>query len=167
MRITLVHALLGGVALAMAACGRTPLHLDHTFHSADALACAVLDALASRDRAALEHLALSEREFRVFVWPRLPASRPERNVPVDYVWRDLRQKSEAHLAQTLSVHGGLRYTLRHVRFAGETSRYATFHVARRPTLIVSDSKGREQQLRVFGSVVFDGTRYKLFSYVVD
>ena len=75
--------------------------LANTSASPEALAAAVLDALARGDRARLDALALTEQEFRDHVWPDLPAARPERNLPFSYVWGDLHQKSNLSLAQTL------------------------------------------------------------------
>src|SRR5687767_12740935 len=88
---------------ASTACGGAVL--ENSQESPEALAHAVLDALARRDRTALQRLTLNEAEFREQVWPELPASRPERNLPFTYVWTDLRTKSEAGLAETLEKHG--------------------------------------------------------------
>jgi hypothetical protein len=155
-------------AFVTPACGGgDPRPLANTFESPDALARAVLDQLAHNDSAGLRALALSEEEFRSRVWPELPVSRPERNVPFEYVWRDLRQKSEGHLRQTLAEHGGRRYALVKVEFLGETTPYRTFQVAREAQLLVRDDRGEEHPIRVFGSVLRDGSRHKLFSYVID
>src|SRR5687767_9252327 len=75
--------------LILAGCSQPAPPLSHTFDSPEALASAVVAGLARRDAAALSSLVLSEQEFRAHVWPVLPASRPERNLPFDYVWKDL------------------------------------------------------------------------------
>ena len=156
------------VALGLiAGCRTAPTPLTGTHASADALAREVLAALASRDRARLESLALSEAEFRARVWPELPASRPERNLTADYVWKDLEQKSRASLQTTLARLGGRHLELRRVEFRGETTDYETFSVSRDAELVVADADGVERRLRAFGSVVSDGGRVKVFSYVVD
>jgi hypothetical protein len=128
---------------------------------------AVLDGIARRDTTALRALALNEEEFREHIWPELPASRPERNLPFSYVWGDLRQKSEAALSQTLARHGGRRYTLVSVRFAGDTTRYPSYSVYRETVLKVRDGQGIETDLRIFGSSLEKGDAWKVFSYVVD
>src|SRR5918994_7547737 len=116
MRRVVVFA--GGLALAAGmACTRVPPLAD-THPSPSSLASAVLDALARRDRSALEALALNETEFRDHVWPQLPAARPERNLPFSYVWGDLRQKSTQALSSLISREGGKRYELIDVRFTG-------------------------------------------------
>lgn len=155
-------------ALLSPACSRAKAApLEHTFGSPADLANAVLAAVASNDRQTLDALALSGREFRERVWPELPASRPERNLPLEYVWSDLRQKSQGHLRQTLGQHGGRRYTLVDLKFLGETTSYSTFEVSRKAELRVRNEQGEEQVLRLFGSVLRSGSEYKIFSYVVD
>jgi hypothetical protein len=141
--------------------------LANTYPSPHAAAAAVLEALARRDLMALRGLALNQAEFREHIWPDLPAARPERNLPFSYVWGDLHQKSEAALARTLQRHGGRRYTLSDVRFAGETTRYATYTVHRETTLRVRDERAVESEVRLFGSTVEKEGAWKVFSYVVD
>jgi hypothetical protein len=110
---------------------------------------------------------LNEQDFREHIWPELPASRPERNLPFSYVWGDLHQKSEAALAQILARHGGRRYMLMSVRFAGETTRYPSYTVYRETVLKVRDDQGIEADLRVFGSSLEKDDAWKVFSYVAD
>ncbi len=163
------------IAIALAAtlfapaCGSvSPLTppLTHDYPSADSLARAVLGALASKDRASLDALALSEQEFRDLVWPDLPASRPERNLPFSYVWGDLRQKSQSGLSATLSAHGGKPYELVRVTFKGDTP-YANYRVHRDATFRVTIASGEEVDLRVCGSMLEKDGAWKVFSYVVD
>ncbi len=161
------RALLLALTVASACSGAAPpLHTTH--ESPDALARAVLDALAARDEGRLRDLALNEQEFRDHVWPALPASRPERNLPFDYVWGDLQQKSANQLTQTLAQFGGRQYELVRVEFTGATTQYDAFAVHRDSRLVVRDASGVEHQLRIFGSALEtrDG-RVKVFSYVVD
>jgi hypothetical protein len=156
------------VALGLAgasACGRVP-PLANTSATPEALASAVLDALSRRDRARLDALGLSEREFRDHVWPDLPAARPERNLPFSYVWGDLRQKSNLSLTRTLETYGGKRLTLQGVTFAGVT-RYARYTVHRDATFEVLDGSGAPQTVRVCGSLLEKDGVWKVFSYVAD
>lgn len=151
--------------LLAASCGSAP-PLEHTHPSPEALARALLDALADGDRPALERLALSEREFRDHVWPELPAARPERNLPFSYVWGDLRQKSGESLSKSLSEHGGRRYALEAVEFEDETD-YRRYRVHREAGLRVRDEQGDEVTIHVCGSMIVKDGRWKVFSYVID
>jgi len=143
----------------------SPLH--HTFPSPEALSQAVLTALAADDVDTLRALSLDEMEFRTAVWPDLPASRPERNVPFDYAWGDLHQKSNNALRRLVARHGGRRYQLAGVGFAGETTEYRTCKVHREAILDLLDEEGEEIRLALFGSILERDGEFKLFSYVVD
>jgi hypothetical protein len=123
--------------------------------------------VTQRDLTTLRGLALTEREFHEHIWPELPASRPERNLPFSFVWGDLHQKSESSLKETLARFGGRRLTLVSVRFKGETSRYANSTVHRDTTLKVRDADGTETDVRLFGSSLQKDGAWKVFSYVVD
>jgi hypothetical protein len=156
------------VALAgLSACAAGPAPLEHAHSSADSLARAVLDAIERRDLGALNLLAVSEREFQEHIWPELPAARPERNLPLSYVWGDLHQKSDMMLRAMLAKHGGQKYVLRSVRFTGPTTSYETYLVHRDSELTVVDASGAELRLRLFGSMLENDGRVKVFSYMVD
>ena len=155
------------VLLALSACGRPEPLLSTTFDSPEALASAVASGLARDDKASLEALALSESDFRAHVWPVLPASRPERGLPFDYVWNDLRAKSNAHLAARLAGPSIGPITVDRVVFDGETTDYGGLVVMRKARVLVRDDRGQLRSLRLFGSVIRQDGRYKLFSYVTD
>jgi hypothetical protein len=148
-------------------CGAAHPPLEAGAETPEALARAVLDALAARDLERLEALALSEAEFRDRVWPELPASRPERNIPLEYAWKDLAQKSRASLSGILAAYGGRQFVLESVGFLGSSSEYSTFNVSRKAELIVRTSSGAEERIRVFGSMIRADGRVKVFSFVVD
>jgi hypothetical protein len=164
---------MAAVVVATAACStpaeptRSPAPLSHTFASPDDLARAVLAALERNDQEALRSLALSEGEFRDHVWPELPASRPERNVPFAYVWDQLHQRSTGDLASTLARYGGKRIRFVRTTFTGETTQYQSFVVMRDSEVIATDENGHDLILRLYGSAMVKDGRYKLFSYVVD
>jgi hypothetical protein len=153
------------IALAAAGCTSQPPLAD-TFSTPEAVASAVLDAVAAGDRARLDALALSEDEFKNHVWPDLPAARPERNLPMSYVWGDLHQKSRQMQTSALRRHAGKRYELRGVSFS-EVTPYAGFRVHRAATFRVRDAAGQETDLRVCGSMIEQNGAWKVFSYVVD
>jgi len=149
----------------MAGCAPPPL--AGSFDSAEALASAVLDRLEARDETGLLALAVNETEFRERVWPELPASRPDRNLPIGYVWTDLRTKSLGSLRGVLAEHGGRRYSLVAVRAAGGMTQYDSYLVHRETIVDVRDQAGSVQPLRLFGSMIEMRRRFKIFSYVVD
>jgi hypothetical protein len=158
------------LVIALGVCGgigcRTVPPLADMSASSEALAAAVLDALARGDRARLDTIALTEREFRDHIWPDLPAARPERNLPFSYVWGDLHQKSRIGLSQTIARYGGKRHELRRVTFGGKTP-YGAYTVHRDTTFDVVDASGVPETIRVCGSFVEKDGAWKVFSYVVD
>ena len=153
--------------VAVAAVRGSAPALETTFDSPQALAAAVLDAFQRRDREALGRFAVSDQEFRRHVWPSLPASRPERNLTVDYVWSDLAGKSLAYLASSLSraLPSGAR--VKSVEFDGGTTGYGPFTVHRRSRIVVVDRDGQISTVRLFGSAIERDGRFKVFSYVTD
>jgi hypothetical protein len=140
---------------------------SHTFDSPEALARRFLDLLAGGDPQKAAPLALSEQEFKEIVWPEMPAAQPERNIPADFAWDNMWPKSRYGLQRTFDRHGGRSFELVKVVFGGETTKYRTFTVSRQAHCVVRDGSGQEQTLDLFGSVLVDGDRYKLFSFVVD
>lgn len=126
-----------------------------------------MEGLSAGDLNALRALAIDESEFRRIVWPRLPASRPERNLTWEYVWKDLNGKSEAHLRALAAKWPGPGLQVAAVGFEGDTTDYAGFRVRRKTVVTLRDSRGQEHQRRLFGSTIEMGGRVKVFSYVVD
>lgn len=131
------------------------------------MAGAVITGMAAGDRDALMRLAVTEAEFRQLIWPRLPASRPERNLPFEYVWNDLAAKSDANLRARLGGWQDRGFSLVSLSFKGGTEDYGTFKVHRETVLILKDRDAREQSGRLFGSTLEYKGRFKVFSYVVD
>jgi hypothetical protein len=158
---------LGVVVLASlcAACGSQPL--EGARPTARDLANAVLLGFERSDAATLQSLVISEREFREHIWPELPASRPERNLPFSYVWDELRQKSEHSLGRLLTQHEPGSLEVVRVEYAGRTTHYATFAVHRDTVLVVRDRSGAERRLRLYGSTLEKDGAFKVFSYVVE
>lgn len=160
-------ALIAALVVLLEACGPAVPPLAAAHASVADLATAVIGAFERRDLSALRSLALDEREFRDHVWPELPAARPERNLPLDYVWGDLHQKSDASLTRLLAARGGERLTFVGIRYLGGTTPYQSYLVHRRAELTVRDAQGAIRQTRLFGSVIEKDGRLKVFSYVVD
>ena len=106
-------------------------------------------------------------EFRLHVWPELPSSRPERNVPFEYAWGDLHQKSINSLRRTFHRFAGRSLTFLSIEFEDETTPYQTFKVHRDARVLVRDEQGSELRLDLFGSILEKDDRFKLFSFVTD
>jgi hypothetical protein len=166
LTLALVVSLAGtaGAADESAAAPAKGPRFANTFDSPEALAREFLSLLAAGDPEQAVPLAISEREYKDVVWPEMPAAP---NVPVNFAWDNMWPKSRYGLDHTFRRHGGQSLTLVRVVFAGETTEYKTFTVHRDARCVVRDADGKEQTLDLFGSVLEDGGRYKLFSFVVD
>jgi hypothetical protein len=162
-----VPAVLLAIGASVTGCRRSPI-LEQTFDSPEAVAQAVLRGLDARDINALKAMAVTEHEFRKMVWPKLPAAKPGRNIPWDYVWNDLHGKStmqlQARVNQWQRIDGS---AVARVEFSGETTDYETFRVRRKSVVVLRTPVGGESRHRLFGSIIEEGGRYKVFSYVVD
>ncbi len=171
--------LAGGLLLfsALAACDPAPAaseatdvepSLSSTFDSPEAVASAVLDAFANEDVETLKSLPLGKDEFRRYVWPKLPASNPERGVPLEYAWGDLSQKSRNAVASSYARYKGRKLELLSLTFQEGETDYGEFKVHRKSELRVRDAgSGEELELELFGSILEWKGKYKLFSYVTD
>jgi hypothetical protein len=171
----------GGLLLisvaAFAACDPAPVAseatdleptLSSTFESPEALARAVLEAFATQDVETLKGLPLSKEEFRLYVWPMLPASNPERGVPFEYAWGDLSQKSRSAVASSYARYKGRKLELLSLTFQDGETDYGELKVHRKSELRVRDAgSGEELRLELFGSILEWKGKYKLFSYVTD
>jgi hypothetical protein len=135
--------------------------------SVHTLASEVLSAALKRDVTRLEALALREDEFHSLVWPRLPASRSEAGVPAAYAWGDLHTKSRASLHQTLEGLERAGLVLVSVRFTGPVSDHGLFRIYRGSVLEVRQADGTFRRIRLFGSVIEQDGRVKVFSYIVQ
>ena len=155
------------LSLCILSTGCTATGVEYGEASPEALAGAVLEAVESRDVARLRELALTEEEFRRVVWPDLPAAVPERNLTADYVWSDLHVRSEAGLARTVADRVGAGAELVSVRFKGATSQYRHYLVHRDAELLVRTAGGTYETLRLFGSVLEQNNRFRVFSYITD
>ncbi len=148
------------------ACSRS-VTLQHGLDSPRAVAAAVLEGLNRKDLIALERLAVTEDEFHYLVWPKQPAARPGRNIPWDYAWNDLASKSRLQLRGRIREWPDQGFTLVDVSFEGETTDYHTYRIRRKSVLTLRDRDGHEVRERVFGSLIDQAGRFKVFSYVVD
>lgn len=138
--------------------------LTYASSSIDELCKEVLERVAQKDLKLLEAMALTEDEFKSYVWPYSEWSRPEVRMPFEYYWGLLHQRSSSELRGTLAKYGGEKFELISVRFAKETMEYQDAKVYRDPRLTVRDEEGREREMEMFGAIIELNGNYKIFSY---
>jgi len=155
------------LAFAPACAGAPQPEFQNTFATKEEAARAVLDALWQRNPERLASLAVSEAEFRKYVWPVLPATRAGVGGSADYWWEDLHTRSLAQMAQSLDDYGGRRLTLESVSFKNDPTDYGAFLVHRDTRLRVRDADDARLSVRVFGSLIETPDGWKVYSYVID
>jgi hypothetical protein len=157
-----VAAIIAGLVLQSGAAVRRPL--ESAASSPEELTRRFLDAIAGNRPDEVRKLALSEEEFRKYVWPELPSAEPARNLTPEFVWNSLHIRSESNLRSTMASVGGRRLRLEEVRFTGGVTEYKTYRVHRASLLFLKDEVGKEQTVRLFGSVLELDGQFKIFSF---
>lgn len=139
-----------------------------TFFSVEEMTKKVMALVEKKDTAGLDALRVNEKEFKQYIWPEMPASggSTECGRLCEYAWKDLNQKSDWHLKETLARYGGKTFTLLDIRFDGDTTEYKTFKIHRYARFLVRDETGKEKGIRLMGSVIEKDNRFKLLSYVI-
>jgi len=137
--------------------------LTGTHGSPEALAQAVLDALAERDRSALEALIVTRAEHQDLLWDQLPESG---NTPLEFVWQLNNDNSREARKSALTEYGGERLELVDLRFTETPEIYSTFtlHFGARMSVRRS-SDGVEGMLPLMGVVVEHQGHWKVLNFV--
>lgn len=154
--------------VVLAGCQSAPsaVPLTPSYGSKDAAVTAFLQALAARDKDALAQQVVNQNEFLKHIWPALPASRPDVGMPAERAWADQAQRNAGHMAQLLSEHGGRRYELVAASFDGTATPYGAFTIHPNTRLDIRGDSG-VREIRLFGSMIESGGRWKIYSFVVD
>lgn len=162
------RVLLALVIAGVAGCSAAPavVPLTPSYPTKDAAVQAVLDAVRARDAAALAQQVVNEQEFLKHVWPALPAGQPEVGMPGERAWADHAQRNAGFRAQLLADHGGRRYELVSASFDGSATNYGAFTIHPHTRLDIRDESG-VREVRLFGSMIESGGRWKIYSFVVD
>ena len=127
-----------------------------------------LDALSREDERALSSLALTEEEYRRYIWPALPLSKIEQwQKQYAFVWEQVSARSSHGLRFILQKYGGQQFEYRGLRAAGGTAPYADCIVHKDVKITLKDSSGMEQEVKIFGSVVEMNNQFKIMSFDID
>lgn len=139
--------------------------LAHSQESAEALARAVLDAVAADDAEALRRAMVSREEYRALFWPELPESD---DMPFEAAWQMNEANSRKSRNNVLSELGGTRFELVSVEFAGGEERYPGFTVHFDTRLTVRRvADGEVGSLEILSVVAERNGRWKALNYHDD
>lgn len=133
---------------------------ENSLDSPDQIGLAVVDALNQKDIEKLNTLRLQREDYLSWIYPAFPKS----GFPADFAWINLNKKCNVGMRRWISRLGGnnLRYVS--IRFDEPTESYKGFQLLRGTVLTLQNAKGVNRELRILGSVVKKGDRYKLLSY---
>ncbi|MEW6130175.1 MAG: hypothetical protein AB1757_24275 [Acidobacteriota bacterium] len=134
--------------------------------SPEALCRNLLNALARQDLEALKAMRITKDEFCNYLFPELPSSRLP-NVTCDFVWQQATLKSDGGFYKMYPQHQGKKYAFVALRFAKGQDTYSTYRIHKASLITVRDETGKQQELRLFGSLLEMDGKYKLISFVMD
>ncbi len=159
------------ISMSITSCALLQKHADKSAcfmngcFSAREVAETVLAAVYEYDIQGLEKIAVSEDEYRSYVWPELPISSVKQwREHVDFVWEQHSRRSSLCMQSMLKKYGGNKYALKKVRYAEIPKHYGQVTVHRDARLIVSGKNKNERELNLFGSIVELNGTYKIMSY---
>ena len=125
----------------------------------------VLEAVYNNDDDRLRSLAITEEEYKAYVWPQSPLSDiKEWEDNYDFVRKQQFSRSKLSLRQMLARYGGRKYTLVSMRFEDETTEHTIYKAHRDARLIVKKPDGEEVELNLFGSVIEMDGQFKIMSF---
>lgn len=172
--------------IAMAACGRgvateraaiaaalptivveppvQKLALSGAASSLDDLLRTVERALADSDTARLFDLMIGEREYREIVYPSLPAAHPPINASFEAIWATHFPGAYRGLRRVLARHGGRDVRILAVRFEAPDQDFVNFTLHETSRVDIVFDGVREDDRRLFGSVIHAGGLWKVLSY---
>jgi hypothetical protein len=138
--------------------------------SVDALITRFLDALAEKDRRALEAMRVNKREYIDIIMPgTIEPGKERRRFPEDkatYFWDVLNTKSLYSELALLNSHGGRHYTVRDVSWAKGVQHFDGYTGYAQLRLTVQDERGESHEIET-GSVAEVAGRYKFISFIRD
>jgi hypothetical protein len=159
------------LAIAAAApAAAVPTKLANAAPSVDALIDRFLGALATKDRAALHRLRVTEREYRdTILAGTVEKGQPLRAWPDDvtsHFWGTIEDKSRAYEDYLLNVYGGRRFRVKSVSWDKGVAEYATYTGWKQLRLELEDEAGAAVRLAT-GSVAEVDGQYKFVSFIRD
>lgn len=131
--------------------------------SPEVLARHFLEVLSRGDRQEILGLALTEEEFREFVYPVLPASRPGSNLSAEFLWSQTQLRSLGGFSKTMK-HAGKPYELLEVIVREGKREYEGFSIHRGVSLRVRDETGSVSEWKLFGSIIEMNGGFKIYSF---
>jgi hypothetical protein len=147
--------------------GPAPAALDGGAVSREALVRAYVRAVEARDTAALRRMVLSRAEFAFLYFPESPLARRPYEVPPGLLWFQITEGSNKGIVRALRRLGGRPLGYGGHACEGAPKREGPNRLWERCRVRVVRAPGDTAALRLFGSVLERGGRYKFVGYAND
>jgi hypothetical protein len=142
---------------------------SNTFADFDELLKALERAVVSGNAGLMRELAVTEEEFRDFVWPTLDIAKlPNSGFTWEFVWSQHQLQHEKCLMRTSHDLAGSEIDIVDIMFEGRTTDHGSFKIHRDSRVEVLRADGTRGEAALFGSLLetADG-RYKIYSFIND
>lgn len=141
-----------------------PDSLRHASASINALVTRWTDAVATRDTASLNRLALDRAEFAWLYYPGSRLSKPPYAAPPALLWGQILNNSDGGARQLFARFGGRSFRLVSVKCPEPSDTTLTSLAHTGCTVRVQVKHGRVVEDRLFGSIIEHHGRFKFLGY---
>ncbi len=124
-------------------------------------------ALAEHDTTRLLDLMIDEREYREILYPAFPAAHPPVGASFETLWVTHFPDAHRGLMRLVGTYGGRDVRILQVRFDRPDQDFVNFTLHQTGHVDAEIDGVREDDLRLFGSVVRVGDQWKVLSYPDD
>ena len=143
------------------------LRLRGAAASLDDLLLTLEVALVEHDTTRLLDLMIDEREYREILYPAFPAAHPPINAGFETLWVTHFPDAHRGLMRLVGTYGGRDVRILQVRFDRPDQDFVNFILHESRHVDAEIGGVREDDLRLFGSVVRVGDQWKVLSYPDD
>jgi hypothetical protein len=158
-----IQALTLCICLTLLACTNPTIKRGYG-QTPEELGQAIVEALNAKSEENLHNLRVDKEQYEKELWPEFPSSRPELNFTPEFAWGNMNKKCLQGVSKWIRIHGGKDYEFVRIQFTSPTQPYKTFKLRRGALLTVRTLEGKEQDLKLLGSVVEKDNYYRLLSY---
>ena len=124
----------------------------------------VVAAIEAKDEKTLEQLAISKKEFKKYVWPTVAGRVSGSNMNAERFHTIYVKSSGVGLAENLSEFGGKRWEVVRVSLGAVRKEGKDYRLFLAPEVVVRDSGGQEQTVRLVGGLLEQAGSFKVTTY---
>jgi hypothetical protein len=141
--------------------------LSPEFTSKGAVARAFVAAVATNDALSAARTLMTRAEFAWLYYPENPISRPPYELPAGVAWFELEGNSLAGLRRALASHAGRALSFGELACATPPVAHGSNRLWNGCAVTLRLEDGRETSVRMFGTILERGGRFKIASAAND